>query len=89
MLEILILPVILITSVPCFLTMWFILHFQSRLEQQHVSRKLNFDSTVDIRRSPITAIPGSSNTHVSLVMHGLSLISENARTTTCVEETEF
>ena len=32
------------------------------LEQQHVSRKLNFDSTGDVRRSPITAIPGSSNT---------------------------
>ena len=32
------------------------------IEQQHVSKKLNFDSTGDIRRSPITAIPGSSNT---------------------------
>ena len=59
------------------------------LEQQHVSRKMSFDSTGDIRSSPITAIPGSSNTHVSVVMHGLSLISEYVRTTTCVEETEF
>ncbi|XP_052803591.1 dixin-like isoform X3 [Mya arenaria] len=29
---------------------------------QHVSRKLNFDGTGDIRRSPITAIPGSRQT---------------------------
>ncbi|XP_045209608.2 dixin-like isoform X2 [Mercenaria mercenaria] len=27
--------------------------------EQHVSRKLNFDGTGDVRRSPITAIPGS------------------------------
>ncbi|XP_052285903.1 dixin-like isoform X2 [Dreissena polymorpha] len=31
----------------------------SSLGEPHVSRKLNFDGTGDVRRSPITAIPGS------------------------------
>lgn len=35
---------------------------QSMYDHQVVSRKLNFDSTGDVRRSPITAIPGSSLT---------------------------
>ena len=34
------------------------LSFQNSYEQ-NVSRKLNFDGTGDVRRSPITALPGS------------------------------
>ena len=57
------------------------------LEQQHVSRKLNFDSTGDIRHN--LSLLYQVVTHVSVVMHGLSVISEYARTTACVEETEL
>lgn len=38
---------------------------QSLYDHHIVSRKLNFDSTGDIRRSPITGIPGSSHTSFS------------------------